>query len=1298
MHAGISIGWGRMAQWVVLCAVAAGLTACVGKNGHAGADAQSGTPTPSTPNAQHANNAQAGGQQPAAVQPSKRPPLPGPLSNADDLGRVPRKQLAAREAPVALTSPDGQGLELRRYVARGVIDGPLSHCELRLTFHNPEPRRREGRFELVLPDDATVARFAMKTGGRWMEGEVVEKQRARRVYEDFLHRRQDPALLEVAAGNRFSARVFPIEAGADKEIILAFSAERKDPSASWTLPLVGLPELELLDVKIFVQGAGKETVAVRREKIQPAVDLEVRPGALDASWSALRAGKVAVVRLDASLLRPASSDDAPAGAADPFGKTIALFDTSASGALAYETRLAQLDHLARRVEEADGALHVIAFDQAAQVVHQGGAFGDDARAALRKRGPLGATDLAAALTLAGRHAEGLGGASRVVLLTDGIVTAGKQDGSRLADAARALAGKGVMRLDVVTATAARDDALLGKLVTGNLPRDGVVVHAGVEASAIDRLQRRTLAPLQLKVPGAAWIWPDRVVGLEADGSALVWAEMEDDDAPLRLIVEGGASGDIAPEVRSADERLLARAWARARIALLEREHDRGSAEIQQKLHEKIVELSLHHRVLSRWTALLVLETDADYARYGIARTDRAAILTIDESGALSLAARDESDPGNVAKGGNKDLLDALGQPREQREEMPARATGDDEDRDEARTDGAEAETGLAGESVPAGVQAVARGGASRPLFAEGLAAAAAAAPAAAQAAPKMERKPEPTPSADVPPPSAVAANEDAPAAADRAEPEPEPEPEARAQRKAKRASASALRGVPAEAEEAPRVRLGGSGTGGLGADGGGSRGMARDYPVGALAPRRMMPPRPQVELRVDVVRADGIRSSDARSSLMRRQGPLTYCFARDVRDGRGSHSRARMLVELAMDKSGRVGLWKVRSAAGFSGSVRACVESQLRRVRFYGVRDGLAKITVSLQFRRTDRPVRPSPHPIVRPTPRPRPVGHASELRELEREVKRKAALRGVMADIAGRSKSVDAVDAARQHVASHASDLLGYVALGDALRRDGKMEEAARAYGSLIDLFPGRADIRRFAGNLLEAIDADAARALALDSYGVAVRDRADHPTGWLMRAVAEARAGRLPDAIRTMDEGLRAPRRSGNFPAWERTAKELMAVMGGAATEDDSKDPDGLIEILRRHGVRPDRRAGVRLLLTWENDANDVDLHVFDGQKSHASFRRKVAAGGRIFADVTTGWGPECFVTRDSSADLRVFVHSYRQGPMGFGMGRVLSLHTDGKGKLRFGDHPFVVMQDRAYVDLGTLHPDKAHEVKAR
>jgi len=48
-------------------------------------------------------------------------------------------------------------------------------------------------------------------------------------------------------------------------------------------------------------------------------------------------------------------------------------------------------------------------------------------------------------------------------------------------------------------------------------------------------------------------------------------------------------------------------------------------------------------------------------------------------------------------------------------------------------------------------------------------------------------------------------------------------------------------------------------------------------------------------------------------------------------------------------------------------------------------------------------------------------------------------------------------------------ADVLALVALGEAWEALGDPDAAARAYGSIIDLFPGRADLRRFAGERLE-------------------------------------------------------------------------------------------------------------------------------------------------------------------------------------------------------------------------------------
>ncbi|HEY5925475.1 MAG TPA: VIT domain-containing protein, partial [Kofleriaceae bacterium] len=160
--------------------------------------------------------------------------------------------------PWTLTASDGSGLLLTRVDAKAVFEGPLAFTELHLYFHNPENRVREGTFQITLPQRAAVSRFAMENNGQWMEAEVVEKQLARRAYDDFLHRRQDPALLEKAAGNQFTAKVFPIAGKTDKHLVISYSQEL--PGAQYMLPLRGLPKTERVDVSLALMSAdGKRT-------------------------------------------------------------------------------------------------------------------------------------------------------------------------------------------------------------------------------------------------------------------------------------------------------------------------------------------------------------------------------------------------------------------------------------------------------------------------------------------------------------------------------------------------------------------------------------------------------------------------------------------------------------------------------------------------------------------------------------------------------------------------------------------------------------------------------------------------------------------------------------------------------------------------------------------------------------------------------------------------------------------------------------------------------------------------------
>jgi hypothetical protein len=556
--------------------------------------------------------------QPAPPAPSPPPVLavavaPGPFA-------FPERALAARApaaAPVSLTASDGSGLRLAELNARAVVDDPLALTELHLVFDNPEARTLEGTFSITLPEGAAVSRFAMRVGGAWQEAEVVEKTVAREAYEDFLHRRQDPALLERAAGNQFSARVFPIPARGRKELVVTY-AQELGRDRGFVLPLRGLPELGRLSVRVTRAGEKKPAVAMAEERFVPSDDvrLEVAPA---ERARGLRSGTLAVVRVE-PFTKPEP---------DPLGPTLVLVDTSASRALGLGEAAALAARLARRVAlaaGADAALTVACFDQEVAPIFDGGAgaFGAGELATMRGREALGASDLGRALTFAADRA-GARGLRRVVLVTDGVPTAGATELAALRSAAVELGRAGVERLDAVAAGGIRDEALLRSLVTAGLPRDGVVVDAAADDATLERrLGQATRSRVDVAVADASWWWPRRLDGLQAGDEVLVYAHLRE-GAPLSVSI--GGVPEPRAELADASRPLLERAIARAKIAsLVETEATLGERE---DVRRQILALSKRYRVESPYTSLLVLETDRDYERFGIARATSPDLLAVD---------------------------------------------------------------------------------------------------------------------------------------------------------------------------------------------------------------------------------------------------------------------------------------------------------------------------------------------------------------------------------------------------------------------------------------------------------------------------------------------------------------------------------------------------------------------------------------------------------------------------------------------------------------------------------------------
>jgi hypothetical protein len=225
---------------------------------------------------------------------------------------------ATPASPISLTASDGTGLALVGLEVNGVLEPPLAFTELHLTFDNPRDRTIEGQFRIALPPGAALSRFAMRNEAGWQEGEVVERQRARQVYEDYLHRRQDPALLEQDAGNEFSARVFPIPGHGRKELIVSYSHALTRGDQPYVLPLLGLSRIGRLDVRVLLGGhpvrsedsasasnlggevSDRRVVELHKQDWTPDRDFEIAQDRA-ANRAGLRQGNLAVVRVTAPV-------------------------------------------------------------------------------------------------------------------------------------------------------------------------------------------------------------------------------------------------------------------------------------------------------------------------------------------------------------------------------------------------------------------------------------------------------------------------------------------------------------------------------------------------------------------------------------------------------------------------------------------------------------------------------------------------------------------------------------------------------------------------------------------------------------------------------------------------------------------------------------------------------------------------------------------------------------------------------------------------------------------------------------
>lgn len=541
-------------------------------------------------------------------------------------------------------------VEIRDQIARTTIEE---------SFINHTDSRLEGVFYFPLPQDASISGFGMWIGNELVEADVVEKQRAREIYETIRRENRDPALLEWSGGNIFKASVFPIFAHSEKRIkitytqVLPVRGGRYRYSYGLRSEMLKQKPLRELTIDLTVnsslpiKGIQCPTHAARTDKTQHSghVEFTAQEYTPERDFEVVvdiggRQSDVVVIphqRGDSGYfmlqLTPPSPDGNWQRDLLPDGQPLDLLivaDTSAS--MDDSNRKLQAEFVASLLASLGpkDKFNLAATDVDCQwAFKKSQAAGDKsidaARTFLDERVSLGWTDLDAMLRSVLKKA---GKRTHVVYVGDGIVTAGSADPTDFINRLERLVQGHEATFHAVTVGSSYEPVVLKAIASiggGSLRQiSGEQGPQAIALELLNELAQPGLRDLTVKIRGVqvARVYPDRLPNIAAGSQQIIIGRYlpEGVDQSGEVVVTGMRGEEkvqYKAKFKLADaERgnsFIPRLWARLHLDHL---LSQGSA---PEVRDDIIGLSEEYHIITPYTSLLVLESDADRERFKVKR-------------------------------------------------------------------------------------------------------------------------------------------------------------------------------------------------------------------------------------------------------------------------------------------------------------------------------------------------------------------------------------------------------------------------------------------------------------------------------------------------------------------------------------------------------------------------------------------------------------------------------------------------------------------------------------------------------
>ena len=103
------------------------------------------------------------------------------------------------------------------------IKDQVAQVQVSQSFVNTGSAQMEVSFVFPLPYDGAIDRMTFMVDGKEYDAKLLPAKEARAIYEGYVRRNQDPALLEWVGYGMFQTSVFPVPAGAERKVTLKFS-------------------------------------------------------------------------------------------------------------------------------------------------------------------------------------------------------------------------------------------------------------------------------------------------------------------------------------------------------------------------------------------------------------------------------------------------------------------------------------------------------------------------------------------------------------------------------------------------------------------------------------------------------------------------------------------------------------------------------------------------------------------------------------------------------------------------------------------------------------------------------------------------------------------------------------------------------------------------------------------------------------------------------------------------------------------------------------------------------------------